>query len=180
MTFQNHAFITSEPLFPERSAKTIEMADFRCWIITITAFQKINRFLCKCQDCLTGCLIPTYVSKPKVLVSALIRTWRWRVLKVMLCLLQKFTSSDSFIRAHGWGMWKQLLFPHFHIPCAFGLPATLLTSDHITHIRQIKEQISASAPPTRNLGMIIKFITFTFESLTPIICIFALIRFDYS
>ena len=137
--------------------------------------KKINQFLYKCQYCLTGCLIPIYVSKPKVLVSALIRTWRWRVLKVMLCLLQKFTSSDSFIRAHGWGMWKQLLFPHSM--CFLLTRHTPDKQSHNTH--QIKEQISASAPPTRDLGMIIKFITFTFQSLTPIICIFALICFDY-
>ena len=31
MTFRNHAFIRSAPLFPERSAKTIEMAGFLCY-----------------------------------------------------------------------------------------------------------------------------------------------------
>ena len=113
--------------------------------------KKINQFLYKSQYYLTRCLIPIYISRPKVLVSAPIRTWRWRVLKGMLCLLQKFTSSDSFIRAHGWEMWKQLLFPH---SMCFWL--TSHTPDkrlHNTH--QIKEQISASASPTRDLGMII-------------------------
>lgn len=31
MTFRNHAFIRRAPLFPERSGKTIEMADFLCY-----------------------------------------------------------------------------------------------------------------------------------------------------
>lgn len=30
MTFRNHAFIISEPLFPEMSAKTTEVAHFLC------------------------------------------------------------------------------------------------------------------------------------------------------